>query len=130
MQLGNSPVLSVRIIRGLRSADNNVSVILRANLDVGQGSLVGCSGQLSLTSSSISTQRFKSLLCLAVQIVVIVVDNLLLRLSAGAVQSLLQSISSSAVAQSATSQHGHCHNAGQDEGQKFLCHFHDFCLHK
>ncbi len=98
MQLGNSPVLSVRIIRGLRSADNNVSVILRANLDVGQGSLVGCSGQLSLTSSSISTQRFKSLLCLAVQIVVIVVDNLLLRLSAGAVQSLLQSISSSAVA--------------------------------
>ena len=29
----------------------------------------------------------------------------------------------------AASQNGQCQNAGEGDGQKLLCHFHDFCLH-
>ena len=46
------------------------------------------------------------------------------------VQCLLQCLCLSSIAQSAASQHRHSHNTSEDDGQKFLCHFHDFCLHK
>ena len=32
-------------------------------------------------------------------------------------------------ASAAAGQNGQCQNAGEGDGQKLLCHFHDFCLH-
>ena len=73
---------------------------------------------------------FPDLVGLAVQAaLVVVLDGLSIALSM-VVQCLLQCLCLSSIAQSAASQHGHSHNTSEDDGQKFLCHFHDFCLHK
>ena len=115
------PATKLLVVVG--TCNDDVEVVLGADLLV---------GQLSDSSRSLLVLDLGlvELLGSAVQVVVVAVLDGLGILNLLVIQSICQCLADSTVGQSAASQHGQCHNTGQDDGQKFLCHFHDFCLHK